>query len=100
MKVFHRTNSNAATKIDRGGYADAEGGYLTSKRWRGVWVSDADLAEPRHDVLYAVEAPETVIEPYEWIEEGKPYREFLVPADVLNQYPRERIGEDDPLAMR
>ena len=25
-----------------------------------------------------------LVAPFEWIEEGKPYREFLVPAAVLN----------------
>lgn len=28
------------------------------------------------------------VEPHEWIEEGKPYREFLVPTDVINTHGR------------
>ena len=34
--------------------------------------------------MLEVEVPANRITRYEGIEEGKPYREFLVPADVLN----------------
>jgi hypothetical protein len=39
-------------------------------------------------VLLAVEIPAVLLDPFEWIEDGKPYREFLVPASVLNQVGR------------
>ena len=34
----------------------------------------------------ALEIPEEAISQFEWIEGKKPYREFLVPADILNEY--------------
>lgn len=37
-------------------------------------------------MLLAVEMPEETVLFYEWVEEGKPYREFLVPAEVVNRY--------------
>ena len=39
-------------------------------------------------VLLAAEIPAVLLDPFEWIEDGKPYREFLVPASVLNQVGR------------
>jgi len=40
--------------------------------------------------------PEEVLKSYEWIEEGKPYKEFLVPAVIVNQHgPPELVDEDD-----
>jgi hypothetical protein len=38
--------------------------------------------------LLAVELPEDVFAEYEWVEDAKPYREALVPADVLNAQAR------------
>jgi hypothetical protein len=32
-----------------------------------------------------------VLAPYEWIEEGKPYREWLAPAAVLNESAKVRL---------
>jgi hypothetical protein len=32
-----------------------------------------------------------LISELEWIEEGKTCREWLVPASVLNKYPRRRV---------
>ena len=31
---------------------------------------------------------------FEWVEEGKGYREFLVPADIVNQYGRPRVVDE------
>ena len=32
---------------------------------------------------------------YEWVEVEKPYREFLVPADMLNEYGPPQVVSDD-----
>jgi hypothetical protein len=29
---------------------------------------------------------ETELDDYEWVEEGKPYREWLIPAQVIKQF--------------
>jgi hypothetical protein len=47
--------------------------------------------------LLVVEMPENVVEEYEWVEEGKTYREFLIPAKIVNRYPA-RFADDDDLA--
>ena len=46
--------------------------------------------------LLCLDIPDDVLEPYEWIEEGKPYREFLTPAEIVNSYgPPQLCDEDD-----
>ena len=37
------------------------------------------------DTLLQIEIAEEILAPYEWVKEGKPYREWLVPAAVLNR---------------
>ena len=87
MKVYHRTK--AADAILAEGFRDGEGHYLTSNLYRGVWLSNVPLDENEGawgDTLLSLDIPESVIAEYEWVEEGKPYREFLVPADTVNEY--------------
>jgi hypothetical protein len=87
--VYHQTDSGEA--IRQQGFQDGVGNYLTENIYSGVWVSDRPLdAEGAvgRDLL-VVEVPDSELEPFEWLEEGKGYREFLVPADVLNRYPIE-----------
>jgi len=46
--------------------------------------------------LLLVELPEDVLEQYEWVEEDETYREFLIPAGIVNGYgPPELCDEDD-----
>jgi hypothetical protein len=87
MILYHRTS--AADAILRDGFKDTTGYYLTSTEYNGVWFSDVPLDGNEGadgDMLLAVEIPEEVIAEYEWIEEGKPYREWLIPADLVNSY--------------
>ena len=93
MRVFHTTTDAAAAAIERDGFRDGVGSYLTVNEYRGVWLGDLPM-DPNEgasgDVLFVLDIPEQVLKPFEWIEEGKPYREFLVPADTVNEYPRTR----------
>ena len=87
MKVYHRTFHAAA--ILREGFLDATGTYLTGKEFSGVWVSDRPLdvnEGAEGDVLLTLSIPVDVFEEYEWVEDGKGYRESLVPAAILNGY--------------
>ncbi len=84
-RLFHRTTAVSARVILRSGFTDATGKYLTDTEHTGVWLSDRPLDEAAEfDTLLVVEIAGELVEPYEWVEEGKPYREFLVPAAVLN----------------
>ncbi len=67
---------------------------MTDQEFTGVWVSDCplDINEgARGDVVLTLDVPIDVFERYEWIEEGKPYRESLIPASVLNALATPRI---------
>ena len=91
MKLFHATE--AYEQIERDGFRDGTGKYLTDFEFTGVWVSaepldDHPSPEARH---FEIEVGDLNLEPFEWVEEGKPYREFLVPAEVLNQFPRRLL---------
>jgi hypothetical protein len=97
MKVFHRTPF--AESILEHGFRDGEGTYLTGTIHKGVWVSDRplDISEGANGRdLLCLEIPDDVVEPFEWIEEGKPCREFLTPAEIVNSYgPPDLCDEDD-----
>ncbi len=86
MKLFHRTSPAAAAKILRNGFADARGDYGTGTQHSGMWLSDAPL-DANDGVLggalLTVEIDLDRIADFEWIEEGKGYREWLVPASIV-----------------
>jgi hypothetical protein len=94
--LFHRTDRAAAILHD--GFRDGEGNYLTDRLWRGVWLSDQPLDE--NDGAFGsnvltVEIPGEIAEPFEWNEEGKPYREFLIPALMVNRYAFRLVTEEE-----
>jgi len=89
MLLFHRTTKDRADAILKWGFQDNTGYYMTAEKHSGVWLSDVplDINEgARGDTLLTVDLqlPEDVLDLYEWVEEGKPYREWLIPADIVN----------------
>src|SRR5436305_11586284 len=99
MKLFHRTYH--AKAILAGGFKDGRGTYMTGIEHTGVWLSDVplDINEgARGDTVLVLDMPEEVVAEYEWVEEGKPYREFLVPARLLNRYGLVAVHEEDRAA--
>ncbi len=91
MKLYHRTTQEAAEGILAGGFKDATGTYMTRTNHTGVWLSD-NAEEFDHllddGALLELDLPVAVVTQYEWVELGPNgglgYREFLVPAHVLN----------------
>jgi len=62
-----------------------------------VWVADSPLDENEGadgDRVLAIEVPEEAIADFEWIEELTGYREWLVPAEVLNRYPVTEVSDE------
>jgi hypothetical protein len=47
------------------------------------------------DTLLTLEIPDEVLADFEWLEDGKPYREFLVPAALVNAHGPPAIADDD-----
>ena len=97
MKCFHRTPYPES--ILEHGFRDGEGTYLTDTTHKGVWLSDRPLdigQGAKGKAIFLLEIPEEAIQPYEWVEDGKPYREFLIPSELVNRYgPPELVDEDD-----
>ncbi len=101
MHVFHTTDGAAAILTD--GFHDELGSYLPDQIYYGVWFADRPLdahAGAHGDTVLVLDIPEDVLTPYEWINGwGEPdlrspaavlathaYREFLVPAEIVNRY--------------
>jgi hypothetical protein len=90
--LFHRTP--AADAIVSEGFRDATEPYGTSAFHTGVWLSDHPLGENEGGVgddIVMVDIPEDDIALFEWM--GRPsfgYREWLVPAAIVNAYPRQQ----------
>jgi hypothetical protein len=97
MRVFHRT-PNGQKIIDEG-FRNGEGTYMTGMMHKGVWLSDRPLCifeGAKGEDLLTLEIPDDVLAEYEWVQEGPTYREFLIPAEMVNSYgPPNLCDEDD-----
>jgi hypothetical protein len=86
MLVFHRTHH--ADAILREGFRDESYVLPGSGELRGVFVSaDWPLDENEGtdgDAVLELEIPDGLFTEYEWVEEGKTYREAMIPARDLN----------------
>jgi len=99
MRFYHR--SPFVETIVREGFKDATGTYDAGIEFTGVWLSDIPLdagdirARYHAGGLLAVDIPEAVVGEYEWApdEQIGQYREWLIPAAVVNQYQRELVDE-------
>jgi hypothetical protein len=106
IRVYHRTNDAAAAKIDSGGFHDADNdGYPN-----GVWVSTYPFEggfskqRPSTGPIFLIELEgiprERMFHDFEVIETGKPYREFIIPAALLNTFSRRRLTQDEAEDIR
>jgi hypothetical protein len=95
MNLYHRTFAAAA--IIRDGFRDGEGPRGVR---RGVWVYDEALDEQQgalgNVALVISGVPEAAVADFEWRhpDQARSFREFLVPADVLNRFPIVAIYPD------
>ena len=96
MRFFHSTSNANAEAILKEGFRDGTGHYLTDQEWTGVWVSTEpfDAYDADAKTLFTIEIPEDVISEFEWVEEGKPIREWLIPATLLNSYGPPVVTDD------
>jgi hypothetical protein len=95
MLLYHTTYNADAILAE--GFKDGTGYYMTDRPWSGVWLSDRPLDAnegAKGDTVLVIEMPEDEVLSYEWVEEGKPYREFLVPADLVNRYRPFRVTQE------
>jgi hypothetical protein len=93
-RFYHRTDADSAVAILRDEFRDGRPYSLTwaesfsGIEHSGVWLSDVPISvfEGLYgDVVLVIDAPAATIETFEWRDEHqKSYREFCVPARVLN----------------
>jgi hypothetical protein len=102
MRLYHVTDRASAEVIISEGFKDAEVIHDDSELLIGVWLSDRCLAGeddvgprlgPVADSALSIELPAEVAEAYERRDSAKPYREFCVPAALLNDYAIESLQE-------
>jgi hypothetical protein len=90
VTLYHSTTRENAASILREGFRDRTGKYMTTTDHTGVWLSDTPLDENEgasSEALLSVELEEGILQLYEWVETGKGYREFHVPAEIVNRVP-------------
>ena len=72
--------------------------------FRGVWTTDHRHLEATIPgvgetlIEVTLDVPDTEIEGYEWVDDEKSYREFLLPADLVNTRATLRIVPASELA--
>jgi hypothetical protein len=94
MIVYHWTSAAAA--IIRDGFRDYERPHA-SHPGRGVWLSDVPvdqiIGNPDELDLLALDIPADVLLPFERITPGeiRTWREYLVPAEIVNRYGRPEV---------
>jgi|1185.fasta_scaffold225216_2 hypothetical protein len=98
MLCYHTTD--AAEAILRHGFRDATGSYMfVNFELTGVWLGDwpMDINEgAQGDQVLRVEFPNDVdLGDFELVEEHKPYREWCVPAALINARASVTLMSDD-----
>lgn len=100
MIAYHATFSDVALKnILEHGFQDTVGGYgVVRMQLAGVWLSDRPLMAGEgglsgFEPLIRLEIPEDALREFELVNEGGTYREWFVPARVVNRYPRQFVGD-------
>lgn len=90
MTIFyHRTTAKNAASILANGFRDATGHYGLPIEVTGVFLSEReDLGDQEipDGAVFEIDLPlsEAELETFEIVEESKPYREWLVPASLIN----------------
>jgi len=104
--LYHVTKPDAADAILETGFRDTSGYYLTDQLLSGVWLANVPLgvnegAPISHVVLeVTLNKAESELADYEWVEEGKVYREWLIPARIVNEGKVKRLLTQEVDALR
>ena len=87
---YHRTTAEKARSIIESGFRNSSGYFLSNRTWTGVWLSSIPVDSERGadgDALLMVklEIDEQELARWEWAAEGRTYREWLIPANIINR---------------
>lgn len=99
LVLFHRTTAEKARRILVEGFRDGRGTFMTDREFEGVWLSDRPIdAASMADALLRVtlSCPMHELEQFEWRDESglMSYREWLIPASLVNQYGVVQLIDD------
>lgn len=93
MKLYHPTIH--ATEILRDGFGELTGTYVTERDHSGVWLFDRPvdrrMGGGEEAIMLELDVPEAIVLPFETNPVNLPYRQFLIPAAILNLYDPPRI---------
>ena len=97
MRLYHRTTMTNAELILRDGFVDRRDRYTSDFGDQGVWFSDLPKVADECDADEAVVSIDLdfrakSLSSFEWTEDETAYKEWLIPADVVNsKMTRKRI---------
>lgn len=88
IRLYYLTNGYAVPKILEAGFTDRDPEHDEDKELpASVTLTDAPMTRNGYDeARLAVDIPEAVVLPYEWITESRNHRRFSVPAAVVNKH--------------
>jgi len=98
--LFHVTTADNAALILAEGFKDGRGNYMATLVYEGVWLSheplDCNEGAEGDTVLEVIfDCALDALDGWEWVEENKPYREWLVPAEFINRNATVRLSPPD-----
>jgi len=99
-RLYHRTTTEAAFSILENGFNDGNPIPIEQISLCGVWLANAPLTTmgaKGNDALLEVhvDLPKSEFDFYELIEDGKPYREWCFPAELLRRSEIRLIEEEN-----
>lgn len=108
VRLYHRTAKANAVLILRDGFLDREERYTSDFDTRGVWFSDQtrqemDLGSGGSVMSIDLAMAQQDLAAFEWTEDETPYREWLIPARLVNATIRGRAickARSLPLGLR
>ncbi len=87
LALYYGTTSKDAERILNRGFEDLRSGFLTDSELHGVRLFDrlraADEGRTRECYVSVQFRDEAALKEFEVIEEGKPYRKWVVPAAFI-----------------
>ena len=104
IKVYHIAAAEDATDILHNGFRDTARTNGSTSAHSGVWVSNRLLVHLSNISLnemacFQIKVSKEWLGRHECGDKGRAYREFLVPASELNEFPRRRLADKEWLSM-
>jgi hypothetical protein len=104
METFHSTTLDVAGSIAEQGFPNVTAGPLTRAPGTGVWLTERPVMSGdglgRMDAWFEIAIDESLLLPFEWMEPGMAYRQWIVPADIINEHGLVRsLDETEALVL-